>query len=54
MLEQVRAAGGTVVDDVQAMEGNGRFGWIVDTEGNRLELWEPAPEALVRPEGSSG
>lgn len=21
----------------------GRFGWIVDPEGNRVELWEPAP-----------
>jgi catechol 2,3-dioxygenase-like lactoylglutathione lyase family enzyme len=20
----------------------GRFGWAVDPEGNRLELWEPA------------
>jgi predicted enzyme related to lactoylglutathione lyase len=19
----------------------GRFGWVVDPEGNRLELWEP-------------
>jgi len=21
----------------------GRFGWITDPEGNRVELWEPPP-----------
>ena len=31
------------------MEGIGRFGWATDPEGNRFELWEPAPEALKRP-----
>ena len=40
MLAQVRAAGATVVGDV-ANEDNGRFAWIVDPEGNKLELWEP-------------
>jgi predicted enzyme related to lactoylglutathione lyase len=24
------------------MEGVGRFGWVIDPEGNRIELWEPA------------
>jgi hypothetical protein len=23
------------------MEGIGRFGWVTDPEGNRVELWEP-------------
>ena len=27
----------------------GRFGWVEDPDGNRIELWEPAPEALIRP-----
>ncbi len=31
------------------MEGIGRFGWASDPEGNRFELWEPAPESLERP-----
>ena len=31
------------VDDREAeMEGLGRFGWAVDPEGTRFELWEPA------------
>jgi predicted enzyme related to lactoylglutathione lyase len=43
MLSQLRAAGIEVVDDVQEMDGIGRFGWAVDPEGHRFELWEPAP-----------
>ncbi len=41
MLEQLRAAGATVDDKVQE-EGFGKFGWVMDPEGNRIELWEPA------------
>ena len=41
MLEQLRAAGVEVDDNVHKME-YGRFGWAVDPEGNRFELWEPA------------
>ena len=42
MLAQLRAAGADVSDDVQDMEGVGRFGWVSDPEGNRLELWQPS------------
>jgi predicted enzyme related to lactoylglutathione lyase len=42
MLAQLRAAGANVVDDEQVMEGVGRFGWVVDPDGNRIELWQPA------------
>ncbi len=41
MLAQVRAAGGTVTDEVQDMDGVGRFGWVSDPDGNRIELWQP-------------
>ena len=46
MLAQLRAAGVATDHEVQALEGIGRFGWATDPEGNRIELWEPAPEAL--------
>ncbi|MFJ7216236.1 VOC family protein [Amycolatopsis sp. NPDC098790] len=42
MLAQLREKGADVVDDVQEMDGIGRFGWVVDPEGNRVELWQPA------------
>ncbi|AHG92634.1 Glyoxalase-like domain protein (plasmid) [Gemmatirosa kalamazoonensis] len=43
MLEQLRAAGGWVSEKIEDA-GYGRFGWAADPEGNRFELWEPAPD----------
>ena len=40
MLTQLRAAGAVVEDEVSE-ESYGRFGYAVDPEGNRFELWEP-------------
>ena len=42
MLVQLRAKGADVSEAVHEMEGVGRFGWVSDPEGNRIELWEPA------------
>jgi predicted enzyme related to lactoylglutathione lyase len=42
MLAQLRERGAQVVGEPLEMEGVGRFGWVVDPEGNRVELWEPA------------
>ncbi len=42
MLAQLRAKGASVAQETQDMEGIGRFGWVTDPEGNRLELWQPA------------
>ncbi len=42
MLSQLRAAGVEVVREEQE-ESAGWFAWIVDPEGNRVELWEPKP-----------
>jgi predicted enzyme related to lactoylglutathione lyase len=38
------AAAGTRIDPDQQDYGFGRFAWIWDPEGNRVELWEPVPE----------
>lgn len=42
MLAQLRAGGVEVIDGVEESEF-GRFGWAVDPEGTRFELWEPPP-----------
>jgi predicted enzyme related to lactoylglutathione lyase len=42
MLAQLRAKGANVAEETQDMEGVGRFGWVTDPEGNRIELWQPA------------
>lgn len=40
MLAQLRSRGVEVIDALDESE-YGRFGWAVDPEGNRFELWEP-------------
>ena len=42
MLAQLRAKEADVVPETQDMEGVGRFGWVTDPEGHRIELWQPA------------
>lgn len=41
MLAQLRNAGAEVAPETQQLDGIGRFGWVTDPEGNRIELWEP-------------
>ena len=39
-LEQVAEGGATVVGGTEEYEF-GRFGWFIDPEGTKIELWEP-------------
>ena len=47
MLAQLRAAGIRVDDKIEESE-DGRFGWAMDPEGNRFELWEPPSSGRAR------
>ena len=40
LLAELRAAGVEVVSGPESHE-NGKFGWIMDPDGNKVELWEP-------------
>jgi predicted enzyme related to lactoylglutathione lyase len=42
VLASLRREGVTVDERVEETP-EGRFGWITDPEGNRIELWEPPP-----------
>ena len=42
LLTRLRAAGVTVEGKV-VEDFNGKFGWVMDPEGNKIELWEPKP-----------
>ena len=44
LLEQLKAAGVTI-DPKREGASYGRFAWIVDPEGNRVELWQPLADA---------
>ena len=39
-LAQVKAGGATIVGGVESYD-YGRFGWFLDPDGNKVELWEP-------------
>ena len=40
LLDALRREGCNVVDKTEASE-QGKFGWIIDPDGNKVELWEP-------------
>ena len=45
LLAQLKEEGVTVVGEIQEFE-YGKFGWILDNENNKIELWEPVDEAF--------
>jgi predicted enzyme related to lactoylglutathione lyase len=40
LLAELRKEGCNVIDKVDESE-YGKFGWVVDPEGNKVELWQP-------------
>jgi catechol 2,3-dioxygenase-like lactoylglutathione lyase family enzyme len=42
LLKALRAEGCQVLDKTDESE-YGKFGWVMDPEGNKVELWEPPP-----------
>ncbi len=43
-LAQVQEGGAERAGEIEEYE-YGRFGWFMDPEGNKVELWEPAGES---------
>jgi len=42
ILEQLRDSNVKIVKEMEDHKEIGKFGWIEDPEGNRIELWEPS------------
>jgi predicted enzyme related to lactoylglutathione lyase len=42
LLSQLQEAGVQIVGGPESHE-NGKFAWIMDPDGNKIELWEPKP-----------
>ncbi len=40
MIEQLKRGGVEIVQGPESHE-NGKFAWIIDPDGNKVELWEP-------------
>ena len=45
LLEELKKEGVTVIGDIQEYD-YGKFGWILDPDGNKIELWEPIDSEL--------
>ena len=46
IAEELKKEGVTVVGEIQEFD-YGKFGWIVDLDGNKIELWEPKDAAFL-------
>lgn len=46
LLEVLKEEGVTIVGEMQSFD-YGKFGWILDPEGNKIELWEPIDKAFL-------
>ncbi|NNC69497.1 MAG: VOC family protein [Flavobacteriaceae bacterium] len=46
LLEALKKEGVTVIDKIEEYD-YGKFGWILDPEGNKIELWEPKDAAFL-------
>ncbi len=42
LVAALRDEGCNVLDETSDSE-YGKFGWVIDPEGNKIELWEPPP-----------
>ena len=46
LLDNLREEGVTIIDKIEESE-YGKFGWIVDLGGTKIELWEPNDKAFL-------
>ena len=46
LLETLKNEGVEIVGEIEKYE-YGKFGWIMDPEGNKIELWEPLDEKFL-------
>jgi predicted enzyme related to lactoylglutathione lyase len=46
LLKVLNNEGVTIVGEIEKYD-YGKFGWILDPEGNKIELWEPVDSAFL-------
>ena len=46
LLTKLKDEGVTIIGEIEEYE-YGKFGWILDPEGNKIELWEPIDSAFL-------
>ena len=53
LVAELKEQGANVVGDIQEYD-YGKFGWVMDPDGNKIELWEPVDEVLDKFDESGG
>lgn len=46
LLKTLKEEGVTIVGEMETYD-YGKFGWIMDPDGNKIELWEPNDQAFL-------
>lgn len=46
LLQTLKEEGVTIVGEMEE-HAYGKFGWILDPDGNKVELWEPVDKAFL-------
>ena len=46
LLEELKKEGVEILGEMQTFD-YGKFGWIMDPDGNKIELWEPNDKAFL-------
>jgi len=46
LLKTLKEEGVNIVGEIEKYD-YGKFGWIIDPEGNKIELWEPVDTAFL-------
>ena len=46
LLKKLKSEGVKIIGEIEEYE-YGKFGWILDPEGNKIELWEPIDKAFI-------
>ena len=52
LLKILKEEGVTIVGEMEAYD-YGKFGWILDPEGNKIELWEPIDSEFDKMSGDT-
>lgn len=47
LLDRLKAKGVTILGESKD-DPSGRFAWIMDPDGTKIELWQPAPEPAAK------
>ena len=49
LLEELKSEGVQIAGEIEEFE-YGKFGWIIDPDGQKIELWQPPDDESAEPE----